>query len=98
MRVMSVVHPTIVDLSGARFYSGVVDVTNKTIDGDLERLELRIDALTGLCDRLYKENHSLLQRMETLTTERASLLQKNDQARGRVEAMIGRLKTLESNV
>jgi cell division protein ZapB len=30
-----------------------------------------------------------------LTSERASLLQKNEQVRGRVEAMIGRLKGME---
>jgi cell division protein ZapB len=30
-----------------------------------------------------------------LTAERATLLQKNEQVRGRVEAMIGRLKSME---
>src|ERR1700675_2802886 len=36
-----------------------------------------------------------LQRLETLTSERANLLQKNEQVRARVEAMIGRLKSME---
>ena len=35
------------------------------------------------------------QRHESLAGERASLLHKNEQVRTRVEAMIGRLKTLE---
>ncbi len=42
-----------------------------------------------------KENRALRQRHDTLATERASLLNKNETVRGRVEAMIGRLKTLE---
>jgi cell division protein ZapB len=37
----------------------------------------------------------LRQRHESLAGERATLLQKNEQVRTRVEAMIGRLKTLE---
>jgi uncharacterized protein (TIGR02449 family) len=37
-------------------------------------------------------------RLETMTAERASLLHKNEETRGRVEAMIGRLKSLEHNV
>ena len=45
--------------------------------------------------QLLEENRALRQRHDTLATERASLLNKNEQVRGRVEAMIGRLKTLE---
>jgi cell division protein ZapB len=45
--------------------------------------------------QIKEENRALRQRQETLTAERASLLQKNEQVRGRVEAMIGRLKSME---
>jgi cell division protein ZapB len=44
---------------------------------------------------LQDENRSLKQRQDALTSERASLLQKNEQVRARVEAMIGRLKAME---
>jgi cell division protein ZapB len=44
---------------------------------------------------LKEENRALRQRQDTLMTERAGLLQKNEQVRGRVEAMIGRLKSME---
>jgi cell division protein ZapB len=37
----------------------------------------------------------LRHRQDTLIAERASLLHKNEQVRGRVEAMIGRLKGME---
>jgi len=41
------------------------------------------------------ENRALRQRQDTLTSERANLLQKNEQVRARVEAMIGRMKSME---
>jgi uncharacterized protein (TIGR02449 family) len=39
---------------------------------------------------------ALRQRQDTLSAERATLMQKNEQVRARVEAMIGRLKAMES--
>jgi len=62
---------------------------------ELKRLEQRVDALVRVCDQLQDENKSLKQRQDTLTAERANLLQKNEQVRARVEAMIGRLKAME---
>ena len=44
---------------------------------------------------IQDENRSLKQRQDVLTSERANLLQKNEQVRARVEAMIGRLKAME---
>ncbi len=62
---------------------------------ELERLDKRIDELVLVCDRLKEENHSLRHKQETLMSERAGLLQKNEQVRARVEAMISRLKAME---
>ncbi len=45
--------------------------------------------------RLKEENTSLQARQESLVTERAALISKNDEARNKVEAMIHRLKALE---
>ena len=45
--------------------------------------------------QIKEENRALRQRQDTLTAERARLLQKNEQVRARVEAMIGRLKSME---
>jgi cell division protein ZapB len=69
--------------------------TTIQIDGELQRLESRIDELLAAMAQLQEENRALRQGHETLATERASLLNKNEQVRTRVEAMIGRLKTLE---
>ncbi|HET7568998.1 MAG TPA: TIGR02449 family protein [Gammaproteobacteria bacterium] len=71
---------------------------NQIIESELSRLEARLDELTEVCNRLRLQNRSLMERLEALATERAALLDKNEQARGRVEAMIGRLRTLEQNV
>ncbi|MED5462154.1 MAG: TIGR02449 family protein [Pseudomonadota bacterium] len=62
---------------------------------ELKQLEKRVDALVQICDQLQDENRSLQQRQDMLTAERATLLQKNEQVRARVEAMIGRLKAME---
>jgi len=68
---------------------------NSTFEHELKRLEKRVDALVHVCDQLQDENRSLKQRQDVLTAERANLLQKNEQVRARVEAMIGRLKAME---
>ncbi|MCH8248336.1 MAG: TIGR02449 family protein [Proteobacteria bacterium] len=68
---------------------------NTTFEHELKRLEKRVDALVRVCDKLQDENRSLKQRQDMLTSDRASLLQKNEQVRARVEAMVGRLKTME---
>jgi len=65
------------------------------VDAELKRLERRIDELVATVGQLKEENRALRQRQDSLMTERANLLQKNEQVRGRVEAMIGRLKAME---
>lgn len=71
------------------------DQTNQRFDLELKRLEKRLDELVLFCRQLQEENNSLRDRQETLMAERATLLQKNEQVRGRVEAMITRLKAME---
>jgi cell division protein ZapB len=71
------------------------DLGNERFEIELKRLEKRLDELVGICKKLQDENVSLRNRQDMLTSERASLLQKNEQVRGRVEAMITRLKAME---
>jgi cell division protein ZapB len=88
--------PVTIDSVRARLYIGrMADDVNEKFEHELNRLEKRVDALVHVCDQLQDENRSLKQRQDTLTTERATLLQKNEQVRARVEAMIGRLKAME---
>lgn len=65
------------------------------LETEIARLSHRVDELLAALELLREENRALRQRHESLNNERATLLQKNEQVRTRVEAMIGRLKTLE---
>ncbi len=62
---------------------------------ELELLEQRLGDLVTMVHQLREENRALRQRLDSLSSERATLLQKNEQVRTRVEAMIGRLKAME---
>lgn len=61
----------------------------------LKMLETRIDDLIKFSARLKNENQALRKQQAALLTERAGLIGKNEQARGRLESMIQRLKILE---
>jgi cell division protein ZapB len=67
-------------------------------DTELQRLEVRVGELLSLVQQLTEENRALRHRQDNLAGERASLLQKNEQVRTRVEAMIGRMRLLETGV
>ena len=79
----------------ADYIACMAENLNSKFEHELKRLEKRVDALVQVCDQLQDENRSLKQRQDVLTFERANLLQKNEQVRARVEAMIGRLKAME---
>ncbi len=70
----------------------------KVEDGDLDlrKLEQRVEDLIRACSYLKDENKSLRARQDNLVTERAALIEKTELARSRVEAMITRLKSMES--
>jgi len=69
--------------------------SKSAVELELKRLEKRLEDLILTVNQIKEENRALRQRQETLTAERAGLLQKNEQVRARVEAMIGRLKSME---
>ena len=62
---------------------------------DLSALEAQIDELIQRCERLSNENQALRDQQGSLVTERASLIEKSEIARTRVEAMIARLRAME---
>lgn len=66
-------------------------------DLDLRRLEQRVEELIHACSYLKDENKSLRARQDSLVAERAALIEKTELARTRVEAMITRLKSMESS-
>lgn len=83
----------------ARNYIGPMsgNVPKAVYEQELRKLEARVDELVAVCQRLKEENHSLRDHQEAVLAERASLLQRNEQVRARVEAMITRLKAMEQN-
>ncbi len=63
-------------------------------DNPFKSLEDKIDKLIDHSTRLAAENSALREREANLLRERSKLLEKNEQARARVEAMISRLRGL----
>ena len=67
----------------------------QSADLELKKLETRIDELIRICERQGEENRALRASQRSLQMERANLLEKNDRARNRVEAMIMHLNSME---
>ena len=70
----------------------------------LAALESKLDRLISACDQLNRDNHELRQQLARARTkeeewqgERKRLIEKNELAKNRVEAMITRLKSLEEH-
>ncbi|GGJ01922.1 TIGR02449 family protein [Halopseudomonas pertucinogena] len=55
----------------------------------------KVDRLIEICDRLQLQNRQLQAQERNWREERLQLIEKNDLARQKVEAMILRLKSLE---
>lgn len=60
-------------------------------------LEQKLDELIRLCEVLNNENHLLKSKESNWAMERARLVEKNELARVKIEAMIVRLKSLEQS-
>lgn len=59
-------------------------------------LESRLDDLLHKMERLRVENKALQVRQNSLVNERAQLIERNQMARSRIEAMIARLRSMET--
>ena len=64
---------------------------------DINTLEKRIDELITLCDELESKCRAIETDRENWTQERTSLLEKNEMAKAKIEAMIMCLKSLEQD-
>ena len=70
--------------------------TGNIQEQDLRALEMRVEELIRACIHLKDENKTLSADVELLSRERDKLIENNATARNRVEAMIDKLKSLES--
>jgi cell division protein ZapB len=66
-------------------------------DSLLKTLEQRIDDLINLCAALNSENAALKADANSWLDERQRLLDKNELAKTKVEAIISRLKSMEQD-
>lgn len=73
-----------------------MDNPARTVEDEIAALSRALDKALDRWRRLAEENASLRRGRDQLAGERASLMTRNEQARARVEAMIERLKALES--
>ncbi len=64
---------------------------------DIKELEAKIDELISLCESLEQKQALMEQDRENWSQERTRLLEKNELAKNKVEAMIMRLKALEQD-
>jgi len=71
--------------------------TTQTVDIELKKLENRVDELIHVCEKLTDENRDLRTQKDSLHLDRNQLLQKNEQVKTRVEAMITRLRAMEKS-
>ena len=69
---------------------------NETTTAKINHLEEQVSELLDLCKSLGKENSDLRAQLQHLSGERATLLEQKEQARSQVEAMITRLRSMES--
>lgn len=64
---------------------------------ELKDLENKIDELIQVCDELERKQTVMHADKEKWLTERTRLMEKNELAKSKVEAMIMRLKALEQD-
>jgi cell division protein ZapB len=66
------------------------------VEDTIEKLEQRISDMIELCEKMSRDNEILKNDQQMLRQEFTSLQEKNKIARGRVEQIVARLKSLES--
>lgn len=66
-------------------------------DTSLKTLEAKIDELIAFAAHLQQENESLRERESNLLAERATLIEKNQVVRQRVETIVSRLKAMQES-
>lgn len=90
----------LIDRPGRAQYSSPTPIKTRfrTMSDDLlEALEAKMELLIQTCEELQRENRELRTKANDWQRERVRLIEKNELARGRVEAMITRLKSLEAD-
>ena len=62
---------------------------------DFSTLEAKVDQLVAHCDALIQENQKLREEQRAWQDERATLVERNDLAKAKLDAMIERVKGVD---
>ncbi len=72
-----------------------VETSDIPLSTQVEKLEFSVNELITMCNKLVEENLSYKNNNKELMLERSELQLKNDKVRGKVEAMVDRLKIMD---
>lgn len=64
---------------------------------DFTTLEARVDELIALCDKLARDNKEMREQQALWEAQRAKLIERNELAKAKIDAMIGRLRSLDES-
>ena len=70
-------------------------IANTETEQVFAALSVSVSKLIQRCERLTNDKRELERRCAELQAERQSLIEQNEQARARIDAMVARLKGLE---
>ena len=62
---------------------------------DLKALETKVGELIELCESLANENRALRERNRSWAAEKSNLVERNELARSKIDALIDRLKSMD---
>ena len=62
---------------------------------DLKALEAKVGELIELCESLANENRALRKRNRAWATEKSNLVERNELARSKIDALLDRLKSMD---
>ncbi len=62
---------------------------------DLDALEAKVGELIGLCESLANENRALRAQNRAWATEKSDLVERNELARNKIDALLDRLKSMD---
>ena len=71
------------------------DKLGKMLARDLSTLEAKVDELIELCESLASENRALRERNRAWAVEKSDLVERNELARSKIDALIDRLRSMD---
>jgi len=74
-----------------------IDYSGKMSEDRFQSLNDKVDDLIGLCSEMKRENQALKANESSWQSERRQLMEKNREAKSKLEAILVRLKALDNS-